>query len=55
MGGKDAEDIENPLVYNSLDWDLLDDLIDDVCYGLLTDFDKTVLLEHYNDYKERFK
>ena len=55
MRGKDIEDIENELVYNSLDWDLLDRLIDDVCYGMLTDFDKNILLEHYKDYKERFK
>ena len=55
MRGKDIEDIENELVYNSLDWDLLDRLVDDVCYGMLTDFDKNILLEHYKDYKERFK
>ena len=55
MRGKDIEDIENELVYNSLDWDLLDRLIDDVCYGMLTDFDKNILLEHYKDYKERYK
>ena len=55
MRGKDIEDIENELVYNSLDWDLLDRLVDDVCYGMLTDFDKNILLEHYKDYKQRFK
>ncbi|RGS76632.1 hypothetical protein DWX71_08920 [Ruminococcus bromii] len=55
MRGKDIEDIENELVYNSLDWDLLDRLVDDVCYGMLTDFDKNILLEHYKYYKERFK
>ena len=55
MRGKDIEDIENESVYNPLDWDLLDRLVDDVCYGMLTDFDKNILLEHYKDYKERFK
>ena len=37
MRDKDVEDIENELVYKSLDWNLLDKLIDDVCYGMLSD------------------
>ena len=52
---KDIEDIENELVYKDLNWTLLDELIEDVCYGMLTDFDAENLRENYNDYKERFK
>lgn len=52
---KDIEDIENELVYKDLNWDLLDELVEDVCYGMLTDFDAENLRENYKDYKERFK
>lgn len=55
MREKDIEDIENKLVYNSLDWGLLDKLIDDVCYGLLNEYDERMLRNNYKDYKERFK
>lgn len=55
MRDKDVEDIENELVYKSLDWNLLDKLIDDVCYGMLSDFDRNALVINYNHYKERFK
>ena len=52
---KDIEDLENELVYKDFNWTLLDELIEDVCYGMLTDFDAENLRENYNDYKERFK
>lgn len=55
MRGKDVEDIENELVYQDLNWDLMDELIDDVCYGMLNDFDVNALKLHYENYKERFK
>lgn len=55
MRDKDVEDIENELIYKSLDWNLLDKLIDDVCYGMLSDFDRNALVINYNHYKERFK
>lgn len=54
MRDKDAEDIENELVYKDLNWHLLDKIIDDVCYGLLTEYDVNILKEKYKDYKERF-
>ena len=53
--GKDLEDIESPQVIGSLDWELLDRLVEDVCYGMLTDYDVTVLRTAYETYKERFQ
>ena len=41
--------------FHGKDWDLLDRLIDDVCYGLLTEYDETILRAKYADYKERFR
>ncbi len=55
MREKDVEDLENELVYKSLNWDLLDKLIEDVCYGLLTDYEVNILRENYKKYKEDFK
>ena len=55
MRDKDIEDIENELVYGSLNWELLDELVEDVCYGMLNEFDEDALREHYADYKERFR
>lgn len=55
MRGKDVEDIENELVYKDLDWELLDELIEEVCYGMLTDFDVNALKSNYENYKERFR
>ncbi|MGN0461039.1 MAG: DUF6036 family nucleotidyltransferase, partial [Ruminococcus sp.] len=55
MRGKDIEDIENPLVYSELHWELLDELVEEVCYGMLNSYDENMLRENYNDYKERFK
>ena len=52
---KDIEDIDNELVYRDLNWVLLDELVEDVCYGMLTDFDEENLRENYKVYKERFK
>ena len=55
MRDKDIEDIENELVYGSLDWELMDKLVEDVCYGMLNEYDENALREHYADYKERFR
>ena len=55
MREKDIEDLENELVYKSLNWELLDELIEDVCYGLLTDYEVNILRENYKKYKEDFK
>ncbi len=55
MRGKDVEDIENELVYKDLNWNLMDELIDEVCYGMLNDFDVNALKSNYENYKERFK
>lgn len=52
---KDSEDIENYEITKNLDWNLLDRLIDDVCYGMLTEFDERILRAKYKNYKERFK
>ena len=52
---KDIEDIEVDEVTKHLNWDLLDSLIDDVCYGLLTEYDERILRAKYADYKERFQ
>lgn len=52
---KDAEDVENPLVSSSLDWDLLDRLVEEVCYGMLRDDDAVRLRERYHTYKEKFQ
>lgn len=52
---KDIEDIESGEVTKHLDWDLLDRLICDVCYGLLTEYDERILRAKYADYKERFR
>lgn len=52
---KDFEDIEGKEVTDHLDWDLLDRLIDDVCYGMLSQYDENLLRIRYKDYKERFK
>lgn len=55
MREKDIEDIENELVFKDLNWDLLDELVEEVCYGMLTDYDVNVLRESYKNYKERYK
>lgn len=55
MRGKDVEDIENEMVYKDLNWELLDELIDEVCYGMLNDFDVNALKSNYENYKERFR
>ena len=52
---KDIEDIEKSEVTDNLDWGLLDRLIEDVCYGLLNEYDERLLRIRYSDYKERFK
>lgn len=55
MRGKDVEDIENKPVYKDLNWDLMDELIEEVCYGMLNDFDVNSLKANYENYKERFR
>ena len=52
---KDKQDIENERIYKDLNWDLMDELIEEVCEGLLTDRDCRALRDAYRDYKERFK
>ena len=52
---KDIEDVEGKEVTEHLDWDLLDRLIDEVCYGMLNEFDENLLRMRYKDYKERFQ
>ena len=52
---KDIEDVEGKEVTEHLDWDLLDRLINDVCYGMLNEFDENLLRMRYKDYKERFQ
>ena len=52
---KDTEDIEGKEVTDHLDWNLLDRLIDDVCYGMLTEYDEKFLRMRYEDYKGRFR
>lgn len=52
---KDYEDICTPEIYQSLNWELLDALIEEVSYGMLTDFDVVQLQTNYTAYKERFQ
>lgn len=52
---KDEEDISGDGLTENLDWDLLDRLVDDVCYGLLTDYDVNILRARYENYKEKYK
>lgn len=54
MRNKDVEDIETETVYSDLNWDLLDELVDEVCYGMLSDYDVAMLREHYKNYKEKY-
>lgn len=53
--GKDYEDIESKEVTDNLDWDLLENLVENICYGMLNDYDVSILKTRYGDYKERFK
>ena len=52
---KDFEDIESKEVTESLDWQLLDKLADDICFGMLNDYDVRIFKSRYQDYKERYK
>lgn len=52
---KDFEDIESKEVAESLDWQLLDKLADDICCGMLNDYDVRIFKSRYQDYKERYK
>lgn len=54
MRDKDVEDIETESVYSDLNWELLDELVDEVCYGMLSDYDVAMLREHYKNYKEKY-
>ena len=51
---KDFEDIETKEVTENLNWKLMDRLIEDVCYGMLNEYDENHLRMRYEDYKERF-
>ena len=51
---KDFEDIETKEVTENLDWKLMDRLIEDVCYGMLNEYDENHLRMRYENYKERF-
>lgn len=55
MRNKDIEDIETQAVYSDLNWNLLDNLVEEVCYGMLSDYDVTTPKEHYKNYKEKYK
>ncbi len=55
MRDKDIDDISNPLVYNDVNWEVLDLLIEDVCYGMLNDYDVNNLRRNYSEYKEKYK
>lgn len=55
MRDKDIQDIENRSVYKDLDWNLMDELIEEVCYGMLNDYDINLLRNNYENYKERFR
>lgn len=55
MRKKDVQDIENELVYKELNWELLDRLVDEVCYGMLNDYEVRTLQINYKNYKEKFK
>lgn len=55
MREKDVQDIENELVYKELNWELLDRLVDEVCYGMLNDYEVRTLQINYKNYKEKFK
>ena len=48
------EDIETKEVTEHLDWKLMDRLIEDVCYGMLNEYDENHLRMRYEDYKGRF-
>lgn len=49
------EEIIDRLLQVDRDIVLLDKLIEDVCYGMLNDFDVNTLKSNYESYKERFK
>lgn len=51
---KDFEDIETKEVTENLNWKLMDRLIEEVCYGMLNEYDEKHLRMRYEDYKERF-
>ena len=55
MREKDKHDIESERIYKDLNWTLMDELVDEVCEGLLTDRDCHTLREAYREYKERFQ
>lgn len=39
---KDYEDIESKEVTDNLDWDLLENLVENICYGMLNDYDVSI-------------
>lgn len=46
--GKDSEDIRSPMVIESLDWDLLDEIVNS------DDFKDNMFMYDYRDYREEF-
>lgn len=55
MREKDMEDIESETVYKELDWEIMDKLVKEVCYGMINDYEVNLLKIKYEHYKERFK
>lgn len=39
---KDYEDIESKEVTDNLDWDLLENPVENICYGMLNDYDVSI-------------
>lgn len=54
--GKDSEDIRSPMVIESLDWDLLDEIVnsDDFKDNMLTEHQYNMFMYDYRDYREEF-
>lgn len=52
---KDIDDLSNKLIYENINWDLLEKLIEDTCYGLLNDNDERLLRQNYEEYKDKYR
>lgn len=54
---KDIEDINNPLVYQSIDWEILDKIIydEDFKYNMLNEHNYNMFMLAYRDYKEMYR
>lgn len=51
---KDIEDLSNKSIYENINWEILDKLIEDTCYGMLNESDETLLRNNYDEYKEKY-